>query len=81
MASSSRWLIVLGALIIQLCLGAIYSWSVFVNPLKEDFKYTTIQTQVIFSVALATFAVVMVFAGKWQDKRGPDWSRRPAVWC
>lgn len=69
--AGNRWLVVVGALIIQLCLGAIYSWSVFVSPLKNVFNYTTTQTQVIFSVALATFAIVMVFAGKWQDKKGP----------
>ena len=69
--TKNRWLVVVGALIIQICLGAIYSWSVFVNPLKEDFAYTTTQTQVIFSLALATFALVMIFAGRMQDKRGP----------
>lgn len=67
----SRWLVVVGALIIQICLGAIYSWSVFVNPLKEVFDYTTTQTQIIFSLALATFALVMIFAGSLQDRRGP----------
>lgn len=67
----NRWLVVAGALIIQVCLGAIYSWSVFVNPLKEVFSYTTTQTQIIFSLALATFALTMIFAGKLQDKRGP----------
>ncbi len=67
----NRWLVVTGALIIQVCLGAIYSWSVFVIPLKEDFSYTTTQTQVIFSLALATFALVMIFAGRLQDKKGP----------
>lgn len=67
----NRWLVVAGALIIQVCLGAIYSWSVFVNPLKEVFSYTTTQTQIIFSLALATFALTMIFAGKLQDKKGP----------
>jgi len=67
----NRWFIVIGAIIIQLCLGALYSWSVFVNPLKTNYGFTTTQTQIIFSVALATFALVMVFAGKWQDKVGP----------
>ncbi|MBW2979958.1 OFA family MFS transporter [Candidatus Woesearchaeota archaeon] len=67
----NRWWIVLGALIIQLCLGAIYSWSVFVNPLKDTYGFTTTQTQAIFSVGLATFALVMIFAGRWQDKTGP----------
>ncbi len=67
----NRWFVVTGALIVQVCLGAIYSWSVFVNPLKEVFSYTTTQTQMIFSLALATFALTMIFAGRLQDKKGP----------
>ena len=70
-STGNRWLVVAGALIIQVCLGAIYSWSVFVIPLKEVFFYTTTQTQMIFSLALATFALVMIFAGRLQDKKGP----------
>ena len=38
----NRWIIVVGAILIQLCLGAIYAWSVFTPPLvaplaDEDF--------------------------------------------
>lgn len=29
----NRWIIVVGAILIQLCLGAIYAWSVFTTPL------------------------------------------------
>ncbi len=68
---SNRWFVVIGALLMQLCLGAIYAWSVFVTPLKNDYSFTTTETQIIFSVALATFAGVMIFAGRWQDKIGP----------
>ena len=68
----NRWLVVVGAILIQLCLGAIYAWSVFTPPLqKPPFSFTTTQTQVIFSVGLAAFAVVMILAGKWQAKVGP----------
>ena len=67
----NRWLVVVGALIIQMCLGALYSWSVFVSRLKDVFSYSTTQTQIVFSLALATFALVMIFAGKLQDKMGP----------
>ncbi len=67
----NRWFVVIGALIVQMCLGAIYAWSVFVNPLKDTFGFTTTQTQIVFSIGLATFALVMVFAGRWQDKIGP----------
>ena len=72
----NRWLVVVGALVIQLCLGAIYAWSVFTPKLKAavadgGFGFSATQTQVVFAVGLATFAVVMVLAGKWQARSGP----------
>jgi OFA family oxalate/formate antiporter-like MFS transporter len=67
----NRWLVVVGALIVQLCLGAIYAWSVFVNPLKETYGFSTTETQLIFSLGLASFAVTMILAGRWQDRKGP----------
>ncbi|MBN1873071.1 MAG: OFA family MFS transporter [Anaerolineae bacterium] len=69
-----RRLVVVGALLIQLCLGAIYAWSVFTPYLTDPdgpFGFSSTQTQVIFSVSLATFAVVMVLAGRWQAQAGP----------
>jgi len=74
----NRWLIVVGALLIQLCLGAIYAWSVFTpyltgktpDPMTQ-FNFTSTQTQVVFSVGLAAFAVVMIVAGRWQARSGP----------
>ena len=73
----NRWFVVVGALLIQLCLGAIYAWSAFTGaltaPLEKGglFGFSATQSQVIFSVGLATFAVVMVLAGRWQAKVGP----------
>jgi OFA family oxalate/formate antiporter-like MFS transporter len=71
----NRWLVVIGAILIQLCLGAIYAWSAFTGRLTAVdgiFHFTKTQTQVIFSLGLATFAVVMaLIAGKWQAKVGP----------
>ena len=63
-----------GAILIQLALGAIYAWSVFTKLLTDgngDYGFTATQTAWVFSLGLATFAVVMVFAGKWQAKSGP----------
>ncbi|MEW6250566.1 MAG: OFA family MFS transporter [Planctomycetota bacterium] len=68
----NRWLVVIGAIIIQVCLGAIYAWSVFTADLqKAPFAFTKTQTQVIFSVALAVFAVFTIIGGRWQAKAGP----------
>jgi OFA family oxalate/formate antiporter-like MFS transporter len=69
----NRWLVVIGAILIQLCLGAIYAWSAFTKKLTIDpFNFTKTQTQIIFAVGLLTFAVVMaLIAGKWQKTAGP----------
>ena len=66
----NRWLVVAGAVLIQLCLGAIYAWSVFTRPLV-DAGWTKAQTQVVFSAGLAAFAVVMVLAGRLMPRIGP----------
>ena len=69
----NRWLVVAGGILVQVCLGAIYAWSAFTSKLTADpFAFTRTQTQVIFSVGLLSFAVVMALvAGDWQKKSGP----------
>jgi MFS family permease len=68
----NRWFVVIGAILIQLALGAIYAWSAFTKALKETpYNFTTQQTQAIFSAGLFTFALVMIFAGIKMKKTGP----------
>ncbi len=66
----NRGLVVLGAILIQLALGAIYAWSVF-TPSLADAGWTRTETQIVFAVGLASFAVFMVFAGKKLKTWGP----------
>lgn len=71
----NRWWVVVGGILIQLCLGAIYAWSAFTGKLTDPegpFQFSRTQTQIIFSAGLLTFAVVMALvAGRWQQKVGP----------
>jgi OFA family oxalate/formate antiporter-like MFS transporter len=71
----NRWWVVVGGIVVQLCLGAIYAWSAFTGKLTAAdgaFGFSKTQTQVIFSLGLLSFAVVMALvAGKWQKKSGP----------
>ncbi|CAA6604883.1 conserved membrane hypothetical protein [Rhodospirillaceae bacterium LM-1] len=64
----NRWFVVLGAVLVQLSLGAIYAWSVF-TPALTKAGWSKLDTQIVFSIGLASFAIVMVWAG-----------RRIAVW-
>jgi OFA family oxalate/formate antiporter-like MFS transporter len=67
----NRWLVVVGAILIQLALGAIYAWSVFTPDLTSA-GWSKMETQVVFSVGLAAFALFMVFAGKRLNAWGPQ---------
>lgn len=66
----NRWLVVVGAVLIQFCLGAIYSWSVYTKTLTEA-GWSKTDTQWVFSAGLAFFAIVMVIAGRLMPKVGP----------
>ncbi len=66
----NRWLVVAGAIAIQVCLGVIYAWSVFTPSLVKA-KWSVTETQIVFSVGLAVFAVVMVLAGRIMPRFGP----------
>ncbi|MBM3316864.1 MAG: OFA family MFS transporter [Candidatus Eisenbacteria bacterium] len=68
----NRWWVVVGALIIQVSLGAVYIWSVFQTPLKAVFPTwsegnVTLPAQIV----LAAFAAAVIFGGRLQDKLGP----------
>lgn len=67
----NRGYVILGAILIQLALGAIYAWSVFTPALKSE-GWSSENTQWVFAVGLASFAIVMVFAGKRLKAWGPQ---------
>jgi OFA family oxalate/formate antiporter-like MFS transporter len=72
-----RWVLVGVGLVINLCLGSVYSWSVFVNPLTEyfstQFGQTVTANDVLmpYSLILAVFAVTMALTGKYVETHGP----------
>lgn len=70
---SSRWWRVLGGLSMNMALGTLYGWSVFVAPLEKEFHWTRSQTSTTFTVAVTVFALSFILAGRLQDKLGPFW--------
>ena len=67
----NRGLVVVGAILIQLALGAIYAWSVFTPSLVLE-GWAKSDTQWVFAIGLASFALFMVFAGKKLAVWGPQ---------
>jgi len=67
----NRWLMVAAALVVQLCLGVLYAWSVFRPVLEKDFEWTKAETGYPYQASLLFFAVGMIVAGRIQDRIGP----------
>lgn len=69
--SVNRWSVVFGAVLLQVCLGAIYSWSLFNQPLMDKYGWTNEQVVMTYSIAIFVFAFSTIFSGRLQDKIGP----------
>jgi MFS transporter, OFA family, oxalate/formate antiporter len=71
--SISRWWRVVGGLSMNLALGSLYAWSVFVAPLEKEFGWKRADTSQVFTWAVVVFAISFILAGRLQDKLGPFW--------
>ncbi|HSB76560.1 MAG TPA: OFA family MFS transporter, partial [Terriglobales bacterium] len=67
----NRWGIALAAVVMQVCLGAVYGWSVFKIPLMRVEHWSETQVQLNFTLAIFFLGVGTIIGGLWQDKAGP----------
>ncbi len=55
----------------NMALGTLYAWSVFVAPLESRFGWTRADTSMAFTIAASVFGLTFVIAGRLQDRFGP----------
>ncbi|MEV1247193.1 OFA family MFS transporter [Nonomuraea sp. NPDC050022] len=70
----NRWLLAAAAVLFQLALGAVYSWSVFSKALQakaSDFDLTKAEAALPFSVTIGMIFLGTFIGGRIQDVRGP----------
>ena len=70
-SSRTRWAIVPAAVLVQLALGGVYAWSVFNQPLQQQFGWSKSQVVLPFMVAIGTIFIGAVIGGRVQDRHGP----------
>lgn len=63
----------IASLIINLCVGSIYAWSVFAGPLAQTFGWSASETALTFTIANGVGPITMIIGGKLQDQYGPRW--------
>jgi OFA family oxalate/formate antiporter-like MFS transporter len=70
-----RYATVIGSsLLIMLCAGSVYAWSIFVAPLKSVYHLSTAQTQLVYGLSLATLGVGLVIMHRVYRKLGPKYT-------
>ena len=70
------WTVAFAGMGLNLALGILYAWSVFSKQLGEPiasggFGWTKTQATIPYTLAIACFALMMVPAGRLQDRFGP----------
>lgn len=70
-AKHGRWILVVIGLLINVCLGSIYAFSIFRKPLETLWEITSSQSGYPFMVFLAVFAITMPLAGNLMAQWGP----------
>lgn len=70
-ATTTGWIITFAALGVNLVLGLLYTWGVFQKALVAQWEWSSTMASLPYSVAIAVFAFMMIFAGRAQDKIGP----------
>lgn len=69
-AKTGRWLLIPLGLSVLLCLGTVYSWSIFRKPLEKALNINATESLLPFTVLLVVFALVMPIAGFLIDRFG-----------
>jgi OFA family oxalate/formate antiporter-like MFS transporter len=69
-AEQGRWLLIPLGMMILLCLGTVYSWSIFRTPLENELGITATQSLLPFTFALVFYAATMPIAGFYIPRIG-----------
>lgn len=67
----NRWLMVVGAMAIHMCIGSVYAWSVYVKPIQSAMTWTLIDVTITFSIAIFFLGLSAALMGKFVEHKGP----------
>ena len=68
---TKRWRIAVGAVVLQMCLGSVYAWSVFTKPLMAAHPWSLTAVLGPFMLCIAMIGTSAAFGGILVDKLGP----------
>lgn len=66
-----RWLLLVVSCLVILCIGSLYTWSIFSLPMAKELGVDSLTTPFSTATSLGVFA--MIAGGLLNDKYGPRW--------
>lgn len=69
-AEKGRWLLILLGTIVLLCLGTVYSWSIFRNPIETLLNIGATESLLPYTFALLFYSALMPITGLYIDRLG-----------
>ena len=70
-ALPNRWVLAITAFLMQLALGSVYAWSVFLKPVIASYHVSRIQANLTFSIVLLALGITAGFGGYLNNRFGP----------
>jgi MFS transporter, OFA family, oxalate/formate antiporter len=70
-STPNRWVIATAAFCMQLALGAVYAWSVFLTPVIKAYHVPRPQANLTFSIVLLALGITAGFGGYFNARFGP----------
>ncbi|WP_330202447.1 L-lactate MFS transporter [Cyanobacterium sp. DS4] len=62
-AKQGRWLLIPVGIIVLLCLGSVYSWSIFRKPLETELNITATESLLPYTIGLLSYSILMPITG------------------
>lgn len=69
--AKNRSIVLAAGMLIQLCAGIIYMWSVFKAPVASHLEWDPAKASLTSSIMLSAFVIGIIAGGRAQDKLGP----------
>jgi OFA family oxalate/formate antiporter-like MFS transporter len=70
-AAGNRVIIAIAGVVMQVALGAVYAWSVFRDPLTQQYGASVTAVNFTFSITILTLGFAAFAGGLWMARSGP----------
>ena len=67
----NRWTIAFAGVCMQVALGAVNAWSVFREPLVNQFQWTISEVTFTFTISIFVLGIAAFVGGLWLNRSGP----------